>query len=46
MLRKLWIVAALAVTGVALTPDTADAGRRQRRQARRHGSAAASPMAK
>jgi hypothetical protein len=31
MLRKIWIVAALTVAGVALTPDTAEAGRRRRK---------------
>jgi hypothetical protein len=32
MVRKLWIVVALAVAGVALTPDTAEAGRRRNRR--------------
>jgi len=32
MLRKIWIVAALAVIGVALTPDTAEAARRRWRR--------------
>jgi hypothetical protein len=31
MLRKIWIVAALTVACVALTPDTAEAGRRRRK---------------
>jgi hypothetical protein len=32
MVRKIWIVVALAVAGVALTPDTAEAGRRRARR--------------
>jgi hypothetical protein len=31
MLRKIWIVAALTVACVALTPDTAEAGRRRKK---------------
>jgi hypothetical protein len=32
MVRKIWIVACLTVAGIALTPDTAEAGRRRNRR--------------
>lgn len=32
MVRKIWIVACLAVAGMALTPDTAEAGRRRNKK--------------
>ena len=32
MVRKMWIVAVLTVAGLAMTPDTAEAGRRRNKK--------------
>jgi len=46
MSRKIWIVAVVALAGVALTPDTAEAGkrRRQKKQQTQPALVAPTPM--